>query len=235
LGALSLRSTWISRSKASLSTIPAWRSAILPSLKTGLYDLDLDKQQLLVFDGKAEITNGAKTTTVKGGHELMLQTDSGLKSQKFDRNSAQNDDLYRWSSLRSAYLGEANVDQAGYFANYSWGPWGGPAWVGGWWWDPWFSAFTFIPGDGIFYSPFGWGFYSPFYVYGAPGFGYGYGRFYHHFSADYHNWGPGLTIRPIRAMPLGCTTCPTPQLIISVLVPQRASVVWASTLAHAAS
>lgn len=160
-------------------------------LKTGLYDFDLDKQQLLVFDGKTEITNGAKTTTVKGGHELTFETDSGLKSQKFDRNSAQNDDLYRWSSLRSAYLGEANVDQAGYFANYSWGPWGGPAWVGGWWWDPWFSAFTFIPGDGIFYSPFGWGFYSPYYVYGAPGFGYGYGRFYHHFSADYHNWGPG--------------------------------------------
>src|SRR5215831_7102826 len=63
--------------------------------------------------------------------------------------------------------------------------------VGGWWWDPWFSAFTFVPGDGIFYSPFGWGFYSPFYVYGAPGFGYGYARYYHHFSPDYHNWGPG--------------------------------------------
>jgi hypothetical protein len=154
-------------------------------MKAGLYNFDLNKQQLRVFDGKAEVTNGGKTTTVKGGHELTLQTDLALKSQKFDRNSAQDDDLYRWSSLRSAYLGEANVDQAGYFANYSWGPWGGPAWV------PWFSAFTFIPGDGIFYSPFGWGFYSPFYVYGAPGFGYGYARYYHHFSPDYHNWGPG--------------------------------------------
>ena len=160
-------------------------------LKAGLYDFELDNQQLRVFDGKAEVTNGRKATTVKGGHELMLQTDLALKSQKFDRNSAQDDDLYRWSSLRSAYLGEANVDQAGYFANYGWGPWGGPAWVGGWWWDPWFSAFTFIPGDGIFYSPFGWGFSSPFYVYGAPGFGYGYVRYSHHFSPDYHNWGPG--------------------------------------------
>jgi len=160
-------------------------------LKAGLYAFDMDKQQLRVFDGKAEVTNGGRTTTVKGGHELMLQTDLALKSQKFDRNSAQDDDLYRWSSLRSAYLGEANIDQAGYFANYSWGPWGGPVWFGGWWWDPWFSAFTFIPGDGIFYSPFGWGFYSPFYVYGAPGFGYGYARYYHRFSPDYHNWGPG--------------------------------------------
>src|SRR5215469_2214485 len=160
-------------------------------LKAGLYDFDLDRQQLRVFDGKAEVTKGGKTTAVKGGHELTVQTDLALKSQKFDRNSAQHDDLYRWSSLRSAYLGEANVDQASYFANYSWGPWGGPAWVGGGWWDPWFSAFTSIPGDGIFYSPFGWGFYSPFFVYGAPGFGYGYARYYHHFSPDYHHWGPG--------------------------------------------
>jgi len=160
-------------------------------LKTGLYDFELDNQQFRVFDGKGEVTNGGKTTTVKGGHELTLQTDLALKSQKFDRNAAQDDDLYRWSSLRSAYLGEANVDQASYFANYSWGPWGGPAWVGGWWWDPWFSAFTFVPGDGIFYSPFGWGFYSPFYVYGAPGFGYGYAGHHHHFSPDYRNWGPG--------------------------------------------
>src|SRR2546429_6629765 len=41
----------------------------------------------------------------------------------------------------------------------------------------WFDGFTFIPGDGIFYSSFGWGFYSPWYVYGAPFYGYGYGRY----------------------------------------------------------
>jgi len=68
-------------------------------------------------------------------------------------------------------------------------------WGSDWYWDPWFDAFTFIPGDGIFYSPFGWGFYSPWWVYGAPfygygygygrGYGYGYGHYYHHFSTDY--------------------------------------------------
>src|SRR6516162_5886816 len=44
-----------------------------------------------------------------------------------------------------------------------------------------------------------------------------------------------LTIQAIPAMRLGCTMCQTPQLIISVLFPQRGSVVWASTPAHAAS
>ena len=44
----------------------------------------------------------------------------------------------------------------------------GAGWYGaGWYWDPCFGAYTFIPGDGIFYSPFGWGFYPPFAVYGS--------------------------------------------------------------------
>ena len=34
--------------------------------------------------------------------------------------------------------------------------------------------YTFLPADGIFYSPFGWGFYSPIYVYRSPFFFYGY-------------------------------------------------------------
>ena len=88
--------------------------------------------------------------------------------------------------MRSAYLAEANVDAAGMYAGSAWGP----GWAGaGWFWDPWFSAFTFVPADGIFYSPFGWGFYSPWLVYQAPI--YGYGHFYHQFSMNYHNWGPG--------------------------------------------
>jgi len=59
----------------------------------------------------------------------------------------------------------------------------------GWDWDPYFGCYTYIPGDGIFYSPFGWGFYSPFFVGGAP-FGY-YGHFHHHFDPDWHRWGGG--------------------------------------------
>src|SRR5215469_16681987 len=47
--------------------------------------------------------------------------------------------------------------------------------------------------------------------------------------------GLALTIRAIPAMQLGCTMCQTPQLIISVLLPRRASVVWVSIPAHAAS
>jgi hypothetical protein len=134
--------------------------------KTGLYDFDANGQMVRVFDGKAIVTSNDKSTTLKKGHELALNSVK-LKAQDFDKNAVtQGDDLYRWSSLRSEYLGEANVDTARtYYVNGWYGPgWGGP----GWYWDPWFAGYTFIPGSGLFYNPFGWGFYSPLVVYRAP-------------------------------------------------------------------
>jgi hypothetical protein len=166
--------------------------------KTGLYDVDVNHGQLRVFDGKAEVLEGGRHATVKGGHKIALAGDvtGKLKARKFDRKSHEEGDLYRWSSLRSAYLAEANVDAAAQYAQNGWGPWGPGWWGPEWYWDPYFDAFTFIPGDGIFYSPFGWGFYSPWWVYQAPfytagGYGYGFRPGYHHFGPDYRNWGPG--------------------------------------------
>lgn len=169
-------------------------------LKTGLYDFNRNQRELRVFDGKAFVQSGREHLDVKGGREVTLATNDVSKARKFEKKTYEEGDLFRWSSLRSGYLAEANVDAAGMYAQNGWG---GAGWAGAdWYWDPWFDAFTFIPGDGIFYSPFGWGFYSPWWVYQAPFFGYGYGyggygrgygygRYYHHFSTDARNWGPG--------------------------------------------
>lgn len=141
-------------------------------VKTGLYDFDAANRQVRVFDGKAEVFVADHKTTVKAGHELALNSAAKLKAQGFNKKDVeQNDDLYRWSSLRSQYLSGANIDTAQlYYANGWYGPgWWGPWWWGpGWYWDPWFGGFTFLPADGLFYSPFGWGFYSPLFVYRAP-------------------------------------------------------------------
>lgn len=163
-------------------------------LKTGLYDFDARQGQFRVFDGEAFAENQAKGIKVKSGHEIALSADAPLKAKKFEKKEYEEGDLYRWSSLRSAYLAEANVNAAALYADDGWGPWGPGWWGASWYWDPWFDAFTFIPGDGIFYSPFGWGFYSPWWVYQAPFYGYygyGYHPYYHHFSTDVRNWGPG--------------------------------------------
>ncbi len=166
-------------------------------LKSGLYDFDLRQNQLRVFDGKASAEVGAKRITVKSGRELELAQGSRLTATKFKKKQYQEGGLYRWSSLRSAYLAEANVDLGDMYTSDMWGGWGGS----NWYWDPWFDSYTFLPGDGIFYSPFGWGFYSPWLAYNSPFFpffGYGYGGYYghgfgkpfpHHFDANSRNWG----------------------------------------------
>jgi hypothetical protein len=164
--------------------------AVARILKTGLYDFDQNQDVLRVFDGKASVENANGNVDVKGGHELTLESSGKYKAHKFDKKAYQENDLYRWSSLRSAYLAEANIDAA---SRYAANAWVGPGWWG-WDWDPWFGAYTFMPWNGIFYSPFGWGFYSPWWVYQAPLYGFygpGYGHFYHHFSTNYRDWGPG--------------------------------------------
>jgi hypothetical protein len=163
------------------------RSSSTRLLKAGLYDFDADRGLIRVFDGKAEVQTGGKDIEVKGGHQLDLNQPGKLKARGFDKK-ASVDDFYRWASLRSSYLAEANIDAARTYAGgSSWAPVG---WYGnGWYWDPWFSAYTFIPADGIFYDPFGWGFYSPWFVYGAPYFGYGGywgGGFHRRFGPGYH-------------------------------------------------
>jgi FecR protein len=163
----------------------------------GLYEFDADRGQVRVFKGKADVfVNGQKITL--GDHHFLALNNDGekLKGHDFDTKQYADSDLYRWSGLRSGYLAEAGADQARLYVN------GGPGWVGtGWYWDPWFSSYTFIPGDGIFYSPFGWGFYSPYAVWGSPFFygGYGFyggryypGRYYHHFGEMHGPYGHGF-------------------------------------------
>ncbi|MGB8062095.1 MAG: FecR domain-containing protein [Candidatus Sulfotelmatobacter sp.] len=147
-------------------------------VKTGLYDFNANDQLVRVFDGKAIVSADDRNTTVKKGREVALNS-ARLKATHFNKKElTQNNDLYRWSSLRSEYLSEANIDEAqAYYAN----GWYGPGWWGpGWYWDSWFDGFTFLPGDGFFYNPFGWGFYSPLMAWDAPYYG-GF-RGYHHFD-----------------------------------------------------
>jgi hypothetical protein len=156
-------------------------------VKAGLYDFSADAAQVRVFDGEALVLAGDRTIKVKKNHEVNLNDTGELKSYKFDRKDFASTDLYRWTSLRSAYLAEANVDAARDLATYGGF---GPAWYGdGWYWDPWFDCFTFLPWDGIFFSPFGWGFYSPIWVTQAPVF-YRH-RWPHHFARNVSAWGPG--------------------------------------------
>jgi FecR protein len=143
-------------------------------LKNGLYSFDAGNSTVRVFDGKAAVYAGAnlqanvKPIDVKGGHQLVFNGEP-LKPQGFNKDQAKADPLYKWSSLRSNYLGQANLNLAEQYSGYS-------GFYPGWYWAGGPFGYTWLPGDGLFWSPFGYGFYSPYYIRGG-GFIYGgYGR-----------------------------------------------------------
>ncbi len=137
--------------------------------KRGLYEFDANQQLVRVLDGKAKILDASRVKTIDKGDQVVL-TNANLKSHSFDKQVAQADPLYIWSSARSQAEAQANVAVARNVEVY--GGFYGP----GWYWDPFWSEYAFLPGAGFLYSPFGWGFYSPAFVYGAPFYHGFYGR-----------------------------------------------------------
>lgn len=130
--------------------------------KEGLYRFNADQAKVSVIDGKAEVTEGDQHVDLKKGREVALALP--LKTNKFDRKD--EDPLYAWSNVRSQQLSNASLASARIVVNNYGGGWGG--WGGGWFWNPGFGYYSYLPGDGMFFSPFGYGFYSPAYIYRNP-------------------------------------------------------------------
>ena len=163
-------------------------------LKPGYYEFDANNPTAMVFTGKAavEVADG-KYKVVKGHHEFAL-TNSGAGKQiakekpaNFDARAAE-DELYNWNSLRSQYLAEANNEIAPEYAGMA-------GFNPGWYWDPYAWNYTFIGMD-PYMSPFGFGFFPPWYgFYGAGFYGGGYygggyygGGYYGGHRGGMHPW-----------------------------------------------
>jgi hypothetical protein len=147
--------------------------------KEGLYAFNANSRLVQVFDGQATVEQGDRHIDLKKSRELAL---GGVwKAEHFDiKSQAAQNSLYAWSNLRSEYEAEASMQSA---RNVFVG--GGAYWSGpGWYWNPYWDMYGFIPGDGIWYSPFGWPFYSPWVVYSGRGwYGHGFeGRGHGHVS-----------------------------------------------------
>jgi len=137
-------------------------------LQNGIYEATSKPAAVQVYKGEATLLNDGQLTMVKRGHELLAG--NAVTAQKFDDNAT--DDLYNWSSRRSGYLALANVSAAR-TAGDSYGSYAGLGtgfgyMAGGWMWNPAFGMFTMVPMDGMLYSPFGYGYFSPGTVYYAP-------------------------------------------------------------------
>ncbi len=140
--------------------------------KKGLYRFEAEPSRLRVYDGEARVTSGDQTVMARKGRQVDLN--GVLVASNFDPKTT--DSFYRWASRRSSYIATANVSSAraaGQSGLLSSAPYGN------WAWNPWYGMFTYLPGSGYGYSPFGWSYYSPYTVgYLYPGY-YGYGSNYY--------------------------------------------------------
>jgi hypothetical protein len=153
--------------------------------KQGLYAFNANTQLVRVFDGKATVEQNDRQKDLGKGHELALN--GTWKVAHFDTKAqAAQDPLYAWSNLRSEYEAQASMQSARNILVA-----GSPYWYGpGWYWNPYWDFY------GIWYSPFGWPFYSPWVVgyYGYGGYGFGHG-FAHAYLGHGHLGGAAIASR----------------------------------------
>ncbi|HTA44057.1 MAG TPA: hypothetical protein VK789_16510 [Bryobacteraceae bacterium] len=158
------------------------------TVKHGLAELNSDLGQFKVFKGEALVEAAGDAgihnrVTVKESH--MVPFSAALVTEKFDEKTG--DDLYIWARDRSQVLSAANMSSAqtlssgsgyggygygsglGYGSGYGLGTgagYGGPgAWNGGWYFNPFFGMYTYVPGAGTLWNPWGFGFFSPYSIY----------------------------------------------------------------------
>jgi hypothetical protein len=129
-----------------------FKGGTISLVKQGLYRFDEDLARMRVYDGEAHVAVGEHSLTARKGKQVVFG--DTLVASNFDTKST--DPFYRWASRRAEYISTANVSSArtagasGLLSGY-----------GSWAFNPWFGMYTFLPGAGFGYSPFGWDFFSP--------------------------------------------------------------------------
>ena len=148
-------------------------------VKFGIFELTTDPSQMKVYKGQANVTAGTMRSAIHEGR--LLSFSAALPTEKFDEKQA--DDLYLWARDRSGALSAANLasarslNQGGYSLNnlYMGGMYPGLGFnsglMGGWYLNQNLGMYSYIPYDGIFMSPWGYGIFSPgmIYSYYSPG------------------------------------------------------------------
>jgi hypothetical protein len=121
--------------------------------KNGLYRFDSEPAAFRVYEGEAVVGDGRQSMTVKKGHMVELESQA-MVAQKFDPKVG--DEFYRWAAQRDSYVSMASIASARTIQSS-----GMSGYSGGWYFNPWYGMFTYVPMAGAFYSPFGFGFWSP--------------------------------------------------------------------------
>lgn len=138
--------------------------------KKGVYQLQADPSpSLRVFEGEASLSNDGKSVMIGRGRSADLAAGGEVFLAKFDAKNG--DELYRWAKRRSYYMSMANVSAANSLhtrgismnslGTLGMGGMGLGFSRGGWIYNPYFGMFTYIPMNGMYQSPWGFGYFSP--------------------------------------------------------------------------
>jgi hypothetical protein len=125
--------------------------------KASVMEFSANPAELKVYHGEAEVEMNGSVMTVKSGRLLPLT--QALAQDHFDAKN-DGDELTRWSQQRSEAVSVANLSAAKTLRD------SGTSWSNsGWYYNPFYSMYTYIPMNGMYYSPYGYGFFSPYTVY----------------------------------------------------------------------
>ena len=93
--------------------------------------------------------------------------------------------------IEERHATESTVDEANNLCM------GGGWWGPGWYWDPFWPDFAFMPGFGSGWGAFGYPFFSPWCVGYAPYYGFGYGHWHGGYGHFFNPGGRGRGLPPL--------------------------------------
>jgi hypothetical protein len=133
------------------SIIALFRGAEINLRKRGVYRIDADQSLVRVYDGEAVVARGSESVTLKDGRQTVIG--AVLAAEKF--NNKVGDAFLRWAGRRAELIAVANMSAARRISRDD-----SRARYQGWYYNPYFGCFTWLPGSGIYSSWFGPRYYS---------------------------------------------------------------------------
>jgi len=125
--------------------------------KRGVFRIDASTPpRIRVYDGEISVVDKGKPLTVKEGRQVLLT--SVPVPEKFSKEDT--DAFYRWAGRRSGYLAAANMSAAHYMHENNI-PWT----TGGWYFNPYFGMFTYVPLHGRYRNAWNQTYYAPAPIY----------------------------------------------------------------------
>ena len=123
--------------------------------RDGIYVFNAEQPAIAVYAGKVRVEDDHHVISMAKGGELELAGDGALKPRKLNRT--ETNPVYSWSRGRADYDAQASEWAVESLMALN----GASKYATGWYWNPWFKSWAFVPARPYQVSPFGYGYYAP--------------------------------------------------------------------------